>query len=163
MSKRRISIISAICESNRGIGKANTLLWDIKSDMAHFKRLTTGHVVIMGERTYHSMGRALPNRINIVITDNRSFEAPNVLVTYSLEEALEVGKLHEQEEVFIIGGGSIYTQMLPFTDRLYLTLVDGEYDADTFFPAYDEFTKVIEEERGSEGEYTFRFVTLEKN
>jgi dihydrofolate reductase len=163
MNKPRISIISAVCESNRGIGKANTLLWDIKADMAHFKRLTTGHAVIMGERTFHSIGRALPNRINIVLTDNREFEASNVLVVYSLEEALEVGRLHEEDEVFIIGGGTLYRQMLPFTDRLYLTLVAGEFEADTFFPEYGDFTTTVEEEKGSEDEYHFRFVTLEKN
>lgn len=163
MSKPRISIISAIGEADRAIGKANALLWDIKADMAHFKRLTTGHTVVMGERTYHSIGRALPNRVNIVLTDNKDFDAPNVLVAYSLEEALELAKLHEKEEVFVIGGGSIYTQMLPFTDRLYLTLVEGSFDADTFFPDYSEFTHCIEEEKGSEGEYSFRFVILEKN
>ncbi len=163
MQEPRISIISAIAETNRGIGRANALLWDIKADMAHFKRLTTGHAVIMGERTYHSIGRALPNRINIVLTDNQEFDAPNVLTVYSIEEALEVAKLHEQEEVFVIGGGSIYAQFLPYTDRLYLTLVAGEYEADVFFPEYGEFTQVVEEETGSEGEYVFRFVTLEKN
>lgn len=163
MQKPRMSIISAIAETNRGIGKANALLWDIKADMAHFKRLTTDHTVIMGERTYHSIGKALPNRINIVLTDNSEFDAPNVLTVYSIDEALEVAKLHEQEEVFVIGGGSIYTQFLPYTDRLYLTLVAGEYDADVFFPEYREFSKVVTEEAGNEGEYTFRFVTLEKN
>lgn len=163
MSKPRISIISAIGEADRAIGKANALLWDIKADMAHFKRLTTGHTVVMGERTYHSIGRALPNRVNIVLTDNKDFDAPNVLVAYSLEEALELARLHEKEEVFVIGGGSIYAQMLPLTDRLYLTLVEGSFDADTFFPDYSEFAQCIEEEKGSEGEYNFRFVTLEKN
>ncbi len=163
MQKPRISIISAIAEAGRGIGKANALLWDIKADMAHFKGLTTNHAVIMGERTYHSIGRALPNRINIVLTDNQDFDAPNVLTVFSIEEALEVARLHESEEVFVIGGGSIYTQFLPYTDRLYLTLVAGEYDADVFFPEYGEFTKVVEEQSGSEGEYVFRFVTLEKN
>lgn len=158
-----MSLISAIAESNRAIGKNNELLWDIKADMNHFRTLTTGHAVVMGEKTFHSIGRALPKRVNIVLTDNSDFQAENVIVAHSIDEALEVARLHETEEVFIIGGGSIYTQFLPFASRLYLTLVAGEYEADVFFPPYDEFTLVVEEESGEEGGYRFRFVTLEKN
>jgi dihydrofolate reductase len=163
MNTPRISLISAIAESNRAIGKNNELLWDIKADMQHFRLLTTGHAIIMGEKTFHSIGRALPNRANIVITDNKEFSAPSILVAYSIDEALELSGLHETEEVFVIGGGSIYTQFLSHADRLYLTLVAGEFEADIFFPEYTEFTKVVEEKSGQEGEYRFRFVTLEKN
>jgi dihydrofolate reductase len=163
MNNPRISLISAIAESNRAIGKNNELLWDIKADMNHFRTLTTGHAVVMGEKTFHSIGKALPKRVNIVLTDNSDFQAENVVVARSIDEALEVARLHEAEEVFIIGGGSIYTQFLPFTSRLYLTLVAGEYEADVFFPPYDEFTQIVAEESGEEGEYRFRFVTLEKN
>ncbi len=163
MNEPRISLISAIAESNRAIGKNNELLWDIKADMNHFRTLTTGHAVIMGEKTFHSIGKALPKRVNIVLTDNKEFQAENVMTVYSIDEALEVAKLHEKEEVFVIGGGSIYTQFLPHADRLYLTLVAGEYEADVFFPEYKEFGQVVASEDGQEGEYTFRFVTLEKN
>ncbi|MEK9174064.1 MAG: dihydrofolate reductase [Patescibacteria group bacterium] len=163
MNQPRISLISAIAESNRAIGKNNQLLWDIKADMDHFRTLTTGHAIVMGEKTFHSIGKALPRRVNIVLTDNREFEAENVLVGYSIDEVLELARLHETEEVFIIGGGSIYTQFLPLASRLYLTLVAGEYEADVFFPEYSQFTKVLAEESGQEGEYRFRFVTLEKN
>ena len=163
MNQPRISLISAIAESNRAIGKNNELLWDIKADMHHFRSLTTGHTVIMGEKTFHSIGRALPKRINIVLTDNHEFQAENVMTVYSIDEALAVAKLHEEEEVFVIGGGSIYTQFLPKADRLYLTLVAGDFEADVFFPQYEEFTKVLASEDGQEGEYLFRFVTLEKN
>ena len=163
MNQPRISLISAIAESNRAIGKNNQLLWDIKADMDHFRTLTTGHAIVMGEKTFHSIGKALPRRVNIVLTDNREFEAENVLVGYSIDEVLELARLHETEEVFIIGGGSIYTQFLPLASRLYLTLVAGEYEADVFFPEYSQFTKVLAEESGQEGEYGFRFVTLEKN
>ncbi len=163
MNQPRISLISAIAESNRAIGKNNQLLWDIKADMDHFRTLTTGHAVIMGEKTFHSIGKALPKRINIVLTDNREFEAENVLVGYSIDEVLELARLHETEEVFVIGGGSIYTQFLPLASRLYLTLVAGEFEADVFFPEYSEFARVVAEESGEEGQYKFRFVTLEKN
>jgi len=163
MNQPRISLISAIAESNRAIGKNNELLWDIKADMNHFRNLTTGHTVIMGEKTFHSIGKALPRRINIVLTDNQEFQAENVMTVYSIDEALEVAKLHENEEVFVIGGGSIYAQFLPLANRLYLTLVAGEYEADVFFPEYSEFARVVAEENGEEGQYKFRFVTLEKN
>lgn len=163
MNQPRISLISAIARTNRAIGKNNELLWDIKADMTHFRTLTSDHAIIMGEKTFHSIGKALPKRTNIVLTDNEDFEAPNVLVVRSIAEALEVARLHETEEVFVIGGGSVYTQFLPYADRLYLTLVEGEYEADVFFPAYDEFSKVVAEETGEEGQYRFCFVTLEKN
>ncbi len=159
----RISIIAAIAKKDRALGKNNALLWDIKADMKHFRELTTGHAVVMGEKTFHSIGRALPNRVNVVVTDNTGFQADDVLVVYGIEEALRVAQSHEQEEVFIIGGGSIYTQFLPYADRLYLTLVEGDFDADVFFPPYTEFGKVIEERREEEGKYRFCFVTLEKN
>ncbi len=159
----RISIIAAIAEKDRALGKNNALLWDIKADMKHFRECTTGHAVVMGEKTFHSIGRALPNRINIVLTDNADFQAENVIAVYSIEEALQVAKENESEEAFIIGGGSIYTQFLSHADRLYLTLVEGEYEADVFFPPFTEFQKVINEREEEEGSYRFRFVTLEKN
>ncbi len=162
MNQPRISLISAIARSNRAIGKNNELLWDIKADMNHFRTLTTGHAIIMGEKTFHSIGRALPKRTNIVLTDNASFQAEGVEVVYSIDEALAAARQYEAEEAFVIGGGSIYAQFLPYADRLYLTLVDGEYEADVFFPEYPEFTRVVEEQSGEEGEYRFCFVTLEK-
>ena len=163
MEQIRVSMISAIAESDRAIGYQNQLLWDIKADMKHFRETTTGHAVIMGEKTFHSIGRALPHRVNIVLTDNPEFSAENVLVAHTPDAALELAYLHEREEVFVIGGGSIYAQFLPRTDRLYLTLVEGQYQADVFFPDYTPFTRVISEESGEESEYRFRFVVLEKN
>ena len=147
-------MISTICitNKNRAIGYNNKLLWDIPHDLEHFKKITKGHVVIMGDKTFESLGRPLPNRVNIIITKNKNYKAPKCVIVYSLEEALERGKEEEAklgnkiEEIFIIGGGSIYTQMLPFTDKLYLTIVDDEPEnADTFFPDYSEFKNIISE------------------
>lgn len=158
----RISIISAIARSNRAIGKDNALLWHIPEDFKHFKELTSGHAIVMGENTYRSIGRPLPNRTNIVLSQTPDFAPEGIVVVRSIEEAIERAREIEQEEIFIIGGASIYRQFIPMADRLYLTLVEGEYDADTFFPEYDEFTKVLSEESVDNGTHIFSFVTLEK-
>lgn len=155
-------MIAAIAEKNRAIGKDNTLLWSIPEDMRRFRTLTTGHAIVMGQRTYESIGRPLPERTNIVLTQNKTFQAPGCVICYSLEGALSVAREHEQEEVFIIGGGSVYAQFLPYADRLYLTLVEGEYEADTFFPEYGVFTRTIESESRVADGYRYRFVTFEK-
>jgi dihydrofolate reductase len=158
----RISLISAIARSNRAIGKDNALLWHIPEDFKHFKELTSGHAIVMGENTYRSIGRPLPNRTNIVLSQTPDFAPEGIVVVRSIEEAIERAKKVKQEEIFIIGGASIYRQFIPLADRLYLTLVEGEYEADTFFPEYTEFTKVLSEEVMDNGTHTFSFVTLEK-
>ena len=127
-----ISIIVAIAE-NYAIGKNNDLLWHIPEDLKMFKRITTGHKIIMGKRTYLSLPfRPLKNRENIVITDDKTDNFEGCTIVFSVEEAL--AKSNENEEVFIIGGASIYQQFLPRTDRLYLTLVHKEFEGDVFFP-----------------------------
>ncbi len=159
----RLSIIAAVAE-NLAIGKNNALLWHIADDMRHFKTLTTGHAVIMGENTYRSIGRPLPNRINIVLSDKSDYVAPGCLVVHSKEEALEVAQEKESEEVFVIGGARVYHEFIDLADRLYITRVDGSFEADTFFPAYEEkFPRILSEEQVSEGEYRFTYLTLEKN
>lgn len=162
METPKISIISAIARKDRAIGKNNALLWHIPEDFKHFKDLTSGHAVVMGENTFKSIGRPLPNRTNIVLSLTPGFAAPGCVIVTSIDEALEKTKEVEQEEVFIIGGASIYKQFIPLADRLYLTLVEGEYEADTFFPEYAEFTHVVSEEKVDNGAYQFSFVTLEK-
>lgn len=162
MGKPRISIISAIARNDRAIGKDNRLLWNIPEDMRHFRELTTGHTVIMGENTFRSIGRPLSNRTNIVLSLDPHFEQEGCLIVRSIEEALDMAKRCEAEEIFIIGGASIYQQFIPLAERLYLTLVEGEYEADTFFPEYDAFPRVISEEKSDNGEHTFAFVILEK-
>lgn len=162
-----ISIIAAIGK-NRELGKDNKLLWHISEDFKRFKDLTSGHIVIMGRKTYESLpekSRPLPNRINIVITRNPNFTTINqLIVVKSIEEAIENAKSKIQNtnnEIFIIGGASIYEQGIKYADRLYLTLVDKEYpNADTFFPDYSQFKKVVSEEKHQDDTYSYRFVEL---
>lgn len=161
MSSPRLSMIVAVDET-RAIGKDNRLLWHIPEDLKRFKELTTGHAVIMGENTYHSIGRPLPNRTNIVVTLDQTLALPGCLVVHSLDEALSVAREHEREEIFVMGGASIYRQFLPMIDRLYLTLVSGKHEADTFFPDYSDFTRVMNEEKCDNGEYQFSFLVLER-
>src|SRR3989344_4041410 len=162
ISEQRLSIIAAIAVNDRAMGKDNCLLWHIPEDMKHFRELTAGHAVIMGENTYYSIGRPLPNRTNIVLSLDRELSIDGCTVVHSINEALAQAKQSEQEEAFIIGGASIYRQFIPFADRLYLTLVVGEYEADTFFPEYGDFTRVVSEEKLDNGTYQFSFVVLEK-
>jgi dihydrofolate reductase len=130
-----ISIIVAIAE-NYAIGKNNDLLWHIPEDLKRFKRLTTGHTVVMGKKTYESLPlRPLPNRVNIVITDSPGDRFDHCVMAYSIEDALN--KLDASVENFIIGGASVYRQFLPFTDRLYITWVQQLFDGDVFFPEID--------------------------
>lgn len=167
MEKPRISIIVAM-DDKRGIGKNNKLPWHIPEDLKRFRRLTSQHTIIMGRKTFESIlsytGKPLPNRINMVITRNPDFRAEGVSINTSLEEALSEAKENEQSEIFIIGGAQIFQQAVDMgvVDRIYLTKVEGDYNADTFFPEYSQFKKIIHEEEGSEGEYKFRFVDLEK-
>ncbi len=152
-------------DSRRGIGKNNGLMWHIPGELPRFKQITMGHPVIMGRKTFESIGRALPGRTNIVITQNPDFKVQECKIVGSLEEALRQaqGKAGA-DEVFVIGGGQIYQQAMEkgIVDRLYLTLVEGDFGADTFFPDYSEFTKIISEENKEEGDYKYKFLTLEK-
>ncbi len=130
-----ISIIVAIAE-NLAIGKNNDLLWHIPADLKRFKQITSGHPVIMGKRTWESLPRRpLPNRRNIVITDNPGEQIEGCEMAYSIEDAVEMCRA--DEENFIIGGASVYRQFLPHADRLYLTLVHKPFEADVFFPEID--------------------------
>lgn len=160
-----ISIIAAISSKNRAMGIKNELLWKLDGDLKRFRAITEHHPVIMGRKTYESIGRPLPNRTNIVITRNPDFKPEGVVTTSSLEEALKIAKedpTKEGDEIFVIGGGEIYTQALSITDRLYLTLVDDEPFADTFFPPYDMFTKELSREEHLEHTPPFSYVTLER-
>jgi len=142
-----ISIICIIAK-NRAIGFKNKLLYDIPEDMKHFKEITSGHPVIMGERTFHSMNdRPLPKRVNIVLTLDTKFSAPNCLIAHSFDQAIALAKTQNKGEFFFIGGGQIYRQALPLADKLYLTIVDDiPAQTDTFFPDYSEFKKIVSEQ-----------------
>lgn len=161
MNTPLINIIVAIGE-NRAIGKNNRLLWHIPEDLQRFKKLTSGHPVIMGRKTFESIGRPLPNRTNIVVTHDKNFTAEGIIITHSLKEAIEKAKEYDQSEIFIIGGGNIYEQAIPLADKLYLTIVHKKVEADTFFPDYSAFTKKISQKQGESNGYKYTFFTLTK-
>ncbi len=140
-----ISIIVAVSE-NMGIGKDNDLLWHIPEDLKRFKRLTSGKTVIMGKKTWESLPRRpLPGRKNIVLTDLPNECIDCSLTAYSIEDALE--KCAKDDEVFVIGGGSVYRQFMPLADRLYITHVHSEAPADVYFPEIDPgIWKIAEKE-----------------
>jgi dihydrofolate reductase len=130
-----ISLLLAM-DRNNGIGIDNKLPWRLPADMAYFKRLTEGHTVLMGRRTYESIGRPLPNRRNVVVTRDRSWRAAGCEVVHDLGEALE--RYGREDELFVIGGGEVFAAVMPFADKLYITRIEHEFAADTFFPAVDE-------------------------
>lgn len=164
MNRPRISIIVALSE-NRVIGRDNRLPWHIPDDLKRFKRLTTGHAIIMGRKTYESIGRPLPQRTNIIITRDKTFSVEGCVVVHSLDEAVRFAQKLEgpEGEIFIIGGGQIFEQALPLVDRLYLTVVRGTHEGDVFFPDYSAFKTVVTDEPGSSGGVEYRLLTLERS
>lgn len=155
-------MIAAVAETDRAIGYKNELLWHIPEDLAHFKKTTFGHPVIMGRNTYLSLGRPLPGRKNIVLTLDKEEVFEGVEMAYDIPTALARAAESDQEEIFIIGGATIYELLLSYADRLYITLVPGSYQADTYFPPYEAFTKVIAKEECTTAAGTIQFLTLEK-
>lgn len=131
----RVSILVAY-DRNRAIGHGNKLPWHLPADLKRFKALTMGHHIVMGRKTYESIGRPLPGRANVVITREIGYRAEGSIVVDTLERALDVAQ--EDNEIFIIGGAQIFVQMLPFCDRLYATEIDAAFDADTYFPGFDK-------------------------
>ncbi len=155
-----ISIICAIAE-NRAIGSNNKLLWNIPEDMKFFRETTKGHTVIMGRKTFESIGKPLPKRINILVTRDSKYKAEGCVIASSVSDAIEFAKENESEEIFIIGGGQIYEQSMKYADKLYLTIVKGDFEADTFFPDYSDW-KVVKKIDHNNGQYEFSFIELEK-
>jgi dihydrofolate reductase len=159
MTVVRISIIAALAR-NRVIGRENALPWRIPADLRRFKQLTIGHTLLMGRKTYESIGRALPGRRSVVITRNASLVAPNQLVARSVPEAL---RMAEGDEVFIAGGAEIYRQTLELADRMYLTKVERDFEGDAIFPEWDEREwHVVADEAGGDEPVPYRFVTLDR-
>jgi len=145
------------------IGKANSLVWRLPDDLKRFKKLTTGHPIIMGRKTYQSINRPLPDRTNVVVTRDANLEIPGCIVVHSAIEAIKRAKEFDQEEIFIIGGAEIYKETLPLADRLYVTIVDMYVDGDAFFPEYSNiFTKKISEESGEFEGLKYSYLILEK-
>ena len=149
-------------DKNWAIGLGSKLLVRIPQDMKYFRSMTTGHVVVMGRKTLESFpeSKPLPNRVNIVLTRDQGYQAPGALVVHSMEELKEELKKYPGEEIFVIGGGQIYRELLPLCDKAYVTKVDRAFDADVYFPDLDQdpqwkMTKVSEEQTYFDLEYVF--------
>ena len=157
----KLSIIVAM-SSNRVIGVNNSLPWHLSEDLKHFKTLTTGHTIIMGRKTYESIGKPLPNRRNIVISRNLNAFYGGVEVVHSLEDAFSTSS--NDEEVFIIGGSNIYEQSLHLVDHLYITEIKKAFEGDAFFPEIDKslWTESARETHTSSDGLEFSFVSLQK-
>lgn len=161
MTRPAISMIVARSR-NHVIGRDNQMPWKISADLQFFKRVTMGHPVIMGRKTWESIGRPLPGRRNIVVSRNANYEAKGAELVGSLEEALK--NLNEFERVFVIGGEQLFKQAFDKADRLYITEIDLDIEGgDTFFAVPDpDNWKEVERTPGSEGDITFSFITLER-
>ena len=147
---------------NREIGADNQLLWHLPKDLKHFKEITSGHPVIMGRKTYESIGKPLPNRTNIVISRKTDWFEEGILIVGSIKEALKFAKKID-ENIFILGGGNIYQQTIDLADKLEVTVVDAELKADTFFPEINaknwQKTDEICHEKDEKNSYDFCFQT----
>ncbi len=158
----KLNLIAALGQ-DRVIGKNNELLWKIPDDLKRFKALTTGHPIIMGRKTFESIGRVLPGRTNIVITRNTELKIEGALICNSFEEAIRAASKIDSE-IFIIGGAEIYRQAIDKADRLYLTVIDEKKDGDAFFPDYSKFTKIVSEEnKTTDTGLRYQWFVLEKN
>lgn len=150
---------------NRAIGKDNQLLWHLPNDLKHFKEMTSGHPIVMGRKTYESIGKPLPNRTNIVISRQKEWFEEGILIVGSIKEALKFAQKIDPD-VFVVGGGHIYEQTIAEADRLEVTWVDAEIEADTFFPEIDlslwEKTNEIAHEKDEKHEFNFCFQTFER-
>jgi dihydrofolate reductase len=157
-----VSIIVAIGE-NHAIGKSNQLLWHMPNDLKHFKDITSGRTIIMGRKTFDSVGKPLPRRRNIVVT-RQDITIPGCEVVKSIEDGLALCK--DEDEVFIGGGAEIYKLAMHLTDRIYLTIIHKSFDADTFFPEIDknEWKEILREDYQADEKnpYPYSFITLER-
>jgi dihydrofolate reductase len=160
----RYSLIVALSE-NRVIGRCGQLPWRLSADLRRFKRLTMGHHIVMGRKTWDAIGRPLPGRTSIVMTRDPGFDLPQVLVARSLEDVRRLATA--DDEVFFIGGGEIYRQALPYIDRIYMTLVHARVDGDTVFPELDpDQWRLIETDSGQadeRNEYDYTFLTYDRS
>lgn len=159
----RVSIIAAMAHQ-RVIGLHNRLPWRLPADLSHFRRTTLGHAVIMGRKNYESIGKPLHQRLNIVLSSDPGYRAPGCRVVSSLAEALDAAG--DDPEIFIIGGALVYAQALPLAARMYLTLIDGEFAGDTWFPEYDEreWCEIVRTEHAPDADNPYRlsFLTLQR-
>lgn len=157
----------AALAANGVIGRNNDLPWHISTDLKRLKKLTMGHHMIMGRRTYDSIGRPLPGRTFIVITGNPEFKADGVIVTHSLEDAIRIAEESGDPEPFIAGGAVVFEQAIHRADRMYLTRIHADVEGDTYFPEFDDVTewKLTDSEHfeaGEKDEYPFSFLTYDR-
>lgn len=156
-----ISIIAAMDE-NHGIGFDNELPWRLSDDLTRFKKLTMGHHIIMGRITFETIGKALPGRVNIIVTRNRNFQVPGCLVAHSPEDAIEMARNQGDNEVFVIGGSRIFQDTIGIADKLYVTTVHTEGNADIFFPEFNlddwqvEYSDSFQADESNEFPTTFK-------
>ncbi len=151
-----ITLIAA-CSKNRVIGKDNQLPWHLSEDLKRFKKITTDKVVLMGRKTYESIGRPLPNRTNLVLTRDKTFAPQGVYVYNHLEEVLPIFN-----DIVVIGGGEIYKQMIKRADVIELTLVDKEFDGDAYFPEIDDTWKEESRETFNNGDFDYHFIRYKR-
>lgn len=160
---KQITMIAA-ASANNVLGKDNQLIWHIPDDLKRFKKLTSGHAIIMGRKTFESMPKALPNRINIVITKNKNYQATDALVCHSMKEAFELAG--DDEQPFIIGGGQIYTAGMAWADKIELTRIHQDFEGDTFFPEIDkqQWEIIMQDEypKTEENPIPFSYITYKK-
>jgi dihydrofolate reductase len=160
-----ITVIAAIAKNN-ALGKDNDLIWYLPADLKRFKKVTTGHYILMGRNTFESIGKPLPNRTTIIITRNKNYSKEGCLIAGSLEEAITLAK--EEAQLFIIGGAQIYKEVISknLADQLDITLVHSEFEADVFFPEIDpNVWKEVEREdfkADEKNEYDFSFISYQK-
>lgn len=156
-----LSLIVAM-DKNNVIGKNNDMPWHLPNDLKHFKETTLGHTMIMGRKTFDSIGRVLPGRKTIVLTRNEQKFPEGVDVIHSLEEALAMIKENEKEEIFVIGGGELFKEMLAYADKLYVTVIDEAFEGDVYFPKIDlEIWEEVSKEKGLKDEknkYDYYFI-----
>ena len=161
----QLSLIVATAQ-NGVIGRNNQLIWHLPDDLKQFKRLTTGHPIIMGRKTFASIGKPLPNRTSIVITRNKDWTFEGVIVVHSLEEAIEAARQRDVEEAFVIGGAEIYRASLPIADKIYLTEVMADFEGDAYFeisnPEVWRETSHVHHTSDEKHAVAFDFVELER-
>ncbi|MCL6585986.1 MAG: dihydrofolate reductase [Anoxybacillus sp.] len=159
-----ISLIVAM-DNNRVIGKDNQLPWHLPADLAYFKKTTMGHPIVMGRKTFVSIGRPLPGRENIIVTRNRSFQAEGCTIIHSVADIKTIAS-ERKEEVFVIGGAEIFQATLPFADRLYITKIDAHFPGDKFFPPFSETDwRLVSSTKGPKDEknpYDYTFLVYER-